>query len=308
MHGKSIRYFISYAIIFACLVFNTFIISADTITISTIPYGKIIALEDAPIRYFTVSTSGTYIIETGRPGQNGLVQDTVIKLYDSSNNFITSADDINGATCQYSRISTSLSAGIYKVVVYRYPTQTDDIACYLSIYKDNTLWRTDHNYPAYGYEGYSGNTPYQSENSNIPYTTVYSNLTYTFKYLSSWSANYNCLAYALGITNQYIWPWETETPLASEVSTFFTYNANYDDRGIKTAKYYTGHTYTQYASTANGRIAFYTTNGRANHFSVIDGIGCKAKMGQLERVSHDMLDAYYSYSSYGSLYPSTYFG
>lgn len=314
MEGNMMSRYVKIALALALSFLVSFLpiqaVSANTITISTIPYGSIIAYENSPIRYFSVSTAGTYNIETSRPGQNGIVQDTVIYLYNNANQLVASSDDIDGSSCQYSRISTYLAIGTYKLVITRYPGQTTGIACYLSIYKSGSLCLTSWNYPAWGYGGYSGTpAPYQTQSNSLPYIVQYSNLAFDYTYLSGASSGYNCLAFAMGITNQAIWPWGLETPLPSEVNTFFTYDDVLDDRGIPTAKYYVGHTYSAYSSPSSGRIALYVAvDGRVKHFSIIETTGCKAKLGGAERMHHSSNDAYYSYSSYGSLFTTSYYG
>ena len=79
---------------------------------------------DFDVTRIPIVTAGQYTFETsGWEGACGyaLEEDTIIELYDASATFIDGNDDISLATNNYcSRITTSLSAGTYYLVVYAY--------------------------------------------------------------------------------------------------------------------------------------------------------------------------------------------
>ncbi len=110
-------------------------------------------------------------------------------------------------------------------------------------------------------------------------TQFYSNRSWTYTYDGPSTNNYNCLAYALGITTTWVWPW-TGNPTDSQVTSYLT------SLGYKKFSY--GQPY-------QAKIISYGTTSSIGHFSKSSstlGGSCITKWGGLERFKHDSWNPY----------------
>lgn len=98
----------------------------------------------------------------------------------------------------------------------------------------------------------------------------------------------NCLAYAMGNTTSWIWPWGEDNPTISECKTWLT-TKGYDSlsgEGLLTGPL---------------SMTAYALNGRVTHFAkAITSSTVRAKWGQSEVFNHSNLDPYTNYV-YGPL-------
>lgn len=93
-------------------------------------------------------------------------------------------------------------------------------------------------------------------------------------------ADYNCLAYALGDTSRWIWPWGSSNPSTDTVKTY-----------LKNLDYTV--TSTSGSSKKKLRMVVYSLNGGVTHFSrTTSNTTCRAKWGACELFSHSNLDPY----------------
>jgi len=215
---------------------------------------------------FTVNSTATYIIETAQPNApNGVVRDTILELCYLNGNYITSNDDINSNYTYYSRITITLNPGLYFVKVYEYPNKFTDVACYFSVYRQGSLIGT------------------VSKNSNYPLMEDYSNLTYDFKKIGNYTDTYNCLAYALGITNDWVWEWWWGNPTLAQVDSYMSSQG-----------------YTKIPYITSNCVVAYGTEASVGHFSKNSSGIATAKLGSYELVEHISAYAYYSQSTYGN--------
>lgn len=114
-------------------------------------------------------------------------------------------------------------------------------------------------------------------------------LSYWDTQCSSWSYagpcddNYNCLAFAIGITDHWVWPWGGANPFEYQVTDY-----------LATKGYYTTGT--------NPKVISYSPNGiYIVHFSHVTTIySCKAKCGKAQLLDHYSWAPYYPNSVYGS--------
>lgn len=204
---------------------------------------------------FVPASSGTYHVETEKP--NGVSsQDTVVFLYDSSYHLLAKNDDKSSGT-NYSKVSYTLTAGqTYHVIITKYPyNPTHD--CYLAIYKNDSL---------------------------LGSVSEYADFVKDFNKTGNHTDVYNCLAYALGITNDWVWDWGINEPTISQFNSFM------NSRGYTNVSTY----------SSNCIIAYGTTSTSIAHFAKSVNGGVSAKMGQAERVSHPLgYNAYFQNGSYG---------
>lgn len=104
---------------------------------------------------------------------------------------------------------------------------------------------------------------------------VYDSLVITpgnYAYLADATPTYNCLAYALGNTTQWEWPWGQSNPTLSQVSTYMLTKGK--------------NTYSLSEPATVGMIISYgTSESSITHFSkVADANYSNAKWGTLERL------------------------
>jgi hypothetical protein len=52
--------------------------------------------------------------------------------------------------------------------------------------------------------------------------TSYDDVAYNYTVIGPATRTYNCLAYALGITSYWVWPWNSETATQSQVDTYLS--------------------------------------------------------------------------------------
>ena len=114
-------------------------------------------------------------------------------------------------------------------------------------------------------------------------------ISWTWTYNAPGTSVYNCLAYAMGYTDRWLWPlsWGSSPSLLT-VTTWMS-----------------GQGYT-YSSTkqSTSKIVVYGYNSAVTHFSKITSSStCRAKWGACERFNHGSLGPYYANSvSYGLVY------
>lgn len=104
--------------------------------------------------------------------------------------------------------------------------------------------------------------------------SYYDGIAYNWTYSATYTTNYNCLAYALGYTDRWVWPFsEAFPPTLSNTTTYLL-----------------GLGYTQGGSSI---VAYGTSLTNITHFSKITNFNaCEAKWGSLERFTHVGLDPY----------------
>lgn len=98
----------------------------------------------------------------------------------------------------------------------------------------------------------------------------------------------NCLAYSLGNTTDWIWPWSYSNPTLAQTKTYM------NSRG------YTGYDTSFIGAVQTCQIMAYGTSSSINHFSKIisDSSGsftngtCRAKWGHAEIFTHSNLNPY----------------
>ncbi len=113
-------------------------------------------------------------------------------------------------------------------------------------------------------------------------SSTYDALSWTWQYYGPCSTTYNCLSYALGVTNTWIWPWGSSNPTDSQVTSY-----------LSTKGYVT--------SGSTAKIISYWKNSRITHFSkIISSSTCLAKCGQLNILKHFSWDPYKASGSYGT--------
>lgn len=224
---------------------------------------------------FIPKVSGTYHIETNRPGPEAeqiAVQDTKIYLYNSSNELIAENDN-KSSSDNYSKITRLLSGGSRYTVLIMQASENLAINCYFSVYKDGSLC--------------------------VP-IEEYTSLMRTFKKIGNYDREYNCLSYAVtqqaeGNTEK-MWPNNSPTTTVDEVIDFLA-----EEKG---KNYVEVNSY-----TANCVIAYGFSRSQITHFALSTLIATEvdkneivvtAKIGQRELMEHQAYNAYYSYSSYGS--------
>jgi len=205
---------------------------------------------------FIPQTSGTYCIETERP-VGVAEQDTVAYLLDSNYNLISSNDNKDSFGNNYSQLTATLTAGQKYKVIITSNAGSLSINCYIAVYKSLSLYG-----PVSGYAGFVKQ----------------------FKKIGNYTNLYNCLAYALGITNYWVWPWGTDCPSLSQVDDYMVSN---------------GYTrVSQYQS--NCIVAYGLTSSQITHFSKVVADTVTAKCGGWELMEHKEYDAYFAEGDYGS--------
>lgn len=108
-----------------------------------------------------------------------------------------------------------------------------------------------------------------------------------YYYLAAADPRYNCLAYARGDTNNWIWPWGSSNPTLQQANNYMI------------SKMYNPYPYSSGASNVKV-IAYGTSTSNVTHFSKAEGTSySNAKWGQLERLQSLGWDPYTS-SVYGS--------
>lgn len=115
-------------------------------------------------------------------------------------------------------------------------------------------------------------------------------ISWTWTYNAPGTDTYNCLAYALGYTNSWIWPlsWGN-SPSLTTVTAWMNG--------------WPGKTYNS-TKQSTSKIVVYGRNSAVTHFSKITGSStCCAKWGRAERFNHGSLGPYYNTTaSYGAIY------
>lgn len=109
-----------------------------------------------------------------------------------------------------------------------------------------------------------------------------------WNYLERGYKEYNCLAWSLGITDDWVWPWGSENPSVSKVITYMI-----------------GKGYVAVDSNISCSIYAYGTSNAVTHFARGRGDGplavpIDAKWGACELFSHTTTDPYYTIAEGGS--------
>ena len=151
-----------------------------------------------------------------------------------------------------------MSGGSRYTVLIMQASENLAINCYFSVYKDESIY-----------------SPIE----------VYTSKMRTFKKIGDYSFEYNCLAYAMGITNDNIDAEELGLPKSLD-----QFEEYLGDRG-----------YTRVSSkTANCIIAYGPSESDIRHFAKVENNVVTAKIGSLELMEHVAYNAYYQYSNYGA--------
>ena len=97
--------------------------------------------------------------------------------------------------------------------------------------------------------------------------SYYDKIAWTWEEVGPYTSTYNCLAYALGHTDRWIWPWGSSNPTDSEVDNYMAY------LGYSNASWGTPYT---------PEIVSYGTSSEVVHFSKAFTVYSIAKWGSLE--------------------------
>ena len=124
-----------------------------------------------------------------------------------------------------------------------------------------------------------------SANALYKSTDYYDRIAWTWKYYAPWTRTYNCLSYALGYRDRWIWPW-TGRPTVEQCNTYMS------KRGYKWV-----------TKSGSPTIIAYgwrnSTRNEVDHFArVVNGTTTRAKWGSLEVMTSYSWSPYFS-SSYG---------
>ena len=209
---------------------------------------------------FSPASTGTYYIETAKPiGVSS--QDTVVYLLDSNYKLIAQ-DDNSSPSGSYSRITATLTAGkTYKVLVSTKPYNLSH-NCYLVVYKAGSLC------------------------SDV---STYASFVKNFKKIGNHTDSYNCLAYALGNTSSWIWPWGEDCP---DVPHLTSYMGRLGYVPVTTYQ-------------SDCVVAYGPSSSTITHFSKSVSGTVTAKCGQLELMQHSGYNAYFANGGYGT--PQAYY-
>jgi hypothetical protein len=119
--------------------------------------------------------------------------------------------------------------------------------------------------------------------------SYYDRIAWTWQYYAPYSRTYNCLAYSLGITDRWVWPWGSGYPSALQVT-----------------EYMRGRGHPPCPRTGSPRIIAYGVPpsrydpvrwGAVDHFSKVIGPGAtRAKWGSLEVMTSQSWSPYYRFS------------
>lgn len=109
---------------------------------------------------------------------------------------------------------------------------------------------------------------------------------YNWQEAGPYTSTYNCLAYALGYTDRWIWPWGSSNPTNSQVNAYMSY---YGYNNV-------GYGY----PIANAKIISYGTSSSICHFNKAFTNGSRAKWGSLELMNHTNYYPYKPSPGYGS--------
>lgn len=222
----------------------------------------------SPVYSFTVTTAGTYRIETLNStyfGANAEEFNTRLYLYDNHHNHITQATGNNGNSVTsgasvYEHIVINLSPGTYHVCVADNSTYMLDVRCYLII------------------EGFLPNGAAQGELC-APYD-MYANRYAEFYKIGENSASYNCFDHALMETT------DTDTNVC---------DINYGDREyVNNAILNFRSGYKSHSEATNNCIVAYGTPDNINHVAKITNGVVTAKLSWMELVMHPTYDVYLS--------------
>lgn len=107
-------------------------------------------------------------------------------------------------------------------------------------------------------------------------TYFYDNRASSYTKIGDVDSDYNCLAYSLGITNDWVWPWGASNPSPYQAQNTLNLLYGLDE-----------------TSVFQGEIIAYGNSNEITHFSKESGFNtCKAKWGGLELFSHNSRDPY----------------
>ena len=99
---------------------------------------------------------------------------------------------------------------------------------------------------------------------------IYDEIAYNYKEIGPADPNYNCLAYALGNTTSWIWPWSTDTATQSQVDNYLNLYG------------YSGNSF-GYVYATPGIISYGHGSDAINHFArATASYVAKSKWGQWE--------------------------
>ncbi len=220
----------------------------------------------SPVYNFSVTTAGTYRIETLNSsyfGDYAANFDTRLYLYDSNHNQIAISINNSGNTqggTVYEHIVRNLSVGTYHVCVGNGSGYMSDVHCYLIIERFET-----------------GEDTTVEENGELSYAyTTYANQTKEFYKIGEASKDYNCLAYVVDVKNENI-----------------SFNNNLSDADTQLTK----KNYSKTNSLTNDCVIVYGfDNGYVTHFAKYKSGVISAKLGKQEVVLHREINAYYDKS------------
>lgn len=116
--------------------------------------------------------------------------------------------------------------------------------------------------------------------------SFYNARAYNWQEIGPYTNTYNCLAYALGHTDRWVWPWGSSNPTNSQV------NAYMSNRGYNNVGY--GY------PIANAKIISYGTSSSIVHFGKAFPDVSRAKWGSLELMKHNGYNPYKPSPGYGS--------
>ncbi|TGE35016.1 hypothetical protein E4K67_27570 [Desulfosporosinus fructosivorans] len=117
--------------------------------------------------------------------------------------------------------------------------------------------------------------------------SFYDAVAWTWEYNAPATSTYNCLAYALGYTDRWMWAWGASNPTSSQVNYYMDLVGGYRNVGYGTP-------------INNPLIISYGSSSAVVHFSKVTGSGITtAKWGELERMKSYSLNPYNPGGGYG---------
>ena len=201
-----------------------------------------------------------YTLAEWRKNRKSKAEDTRLYLLDSTYALIAESDDIS-ITNAYSKITSYLTQGqTYKVLIFTYPYNLS-YDCYLAIYKQGSLIGATQSGDISDYAAFVKN----------------------FNKIGDYTNTYNCLAHAIGITNDWVWPWYNNNPTVAETTSYM------NSIGYEQIPSY----------SVNCIVAYGTSDSCITHFSKSVHGTVTAKCGGWELVRHIGYNVYFANGSYG---------
>ena len=225
----------------------------------------------SPVYSFSVTTAGTYRIETldsSYFGEDVEEFNSRLYLYDSNHNHLVQSTN-NSGDLNHEYIVRYLDVGTYHVCVASNDTYMLDVHCYLIIERFDTGEDTSVVMNGELYGNY----------------VAYADTMFDFYKKADYSYNYNCAGYAIGNLN---------------------YNGGVSYSIAKAKEFLSDYTYHAGApANVSNCIVAYGWPDNILHYARIDNGVVSCKFGNMEELYHSGYNAYFPNSTYGT--PQAYF-